>query len=76
MEDAESDKYRRNHALRLIFDALIAAQEENHGRKMKLLDNLILEDTDSLSKVNIDKFNEAVRKINENFDHVLDRILS
>lgn len=37
--------------------------------------NLIEEDPDSLSKANIDRFNDAIKKINDNFDHLLDQYL-
>lgn len=47
----------------------------NHERKMKLLNSLIMEDPDSLSKANIEKFNDTLRKINDNFDQVLDQLM-
>ncbi len=44
----------------------------NHERKIKKLNDLISEDPDSLSKINLDRFGEAVKKINDHFDNVLD----
>lgn len=43
---------------------------------MKLLANLVREDTDSLSKANVDKVTEALKKINDLFDSLLDSMLA
>lgn len=43
---------------------------------MKLLKNLIQEDPDTVSKLNIEKWNEALKKVNDYFDNSFDDLIA
>jgi F0F1-type ATP synthase membrane subunit b/b' len=58
-----------------LYQDLIKVQLANSERKTRLVANLAKEHSDTLSKANIDKWNEHLKMINQAFDTEVDAII-
>lgn len=54
---------------------MVALQTTNTQRKYRLISNLAKEHPDTITKANIDKWNEHLKTINVAFNEELDRLI-
>jgi hypothetical protein len=59
----------------LLYKQLIELQNTNSQQKLKLIVNLAKEHPDTITKANIDKWNEHLKTVNQHFNERLDVII-
>ena len=75
LKDTDSSEYRWPEARKELYSSLASLQSLNSDRKLTLVRNLAKEHPDSFSKLNIDKWKDHLKIINQAFDDALDILI-
>ena len=75
LQDSDSCEFRWPEKRKDLYASLAQLQAQNSDRKLTLVRNVAREHPDSFSKINIDKWKDHLKIINQAFDDSLDTLI-